>query len=245
MRSSATRISSFLMLLLFLFIPLAASAECSVNEMTAVMILDNIYPGSNQALETLSVFPVGEHTFPSNEDLLSIVRDYVECPFVFYHQSESQYLHFQCVQENPEPSAILDTRTGQLSFLGMASSSSEGQVLVPPGSTHDWSMVAGAPTAGPIEIDVFRDSDLFPIITIPDLVNQVMAELLQTDVLHSFAQCGDYSVVIFPYTPKIDPIDPLLAKAVVMVNGSCGAPWNSQPVPVDSRSWGSVKSLYR
>jgi len=105
-------------------------------------------------------------------------------------------------------------------------------------------MVEGDPAAKPVDIDVFRDSDLFPMMSETAFVEQVMTELLQTDVLHSFAQCGDYSVVIFPYTPTINPVDPFVAKAVVMVNGTCGEPWNDQPVPVDDQTWGSVKSLF-
>ncbi len=245
MRSSLHRATSFLFLSLFLLIPLAASAECSDHEITAVMILGQVYPGHYQTVETLSVYPVGEHTNPSYDEMWSTVRDYVDCPAVFMYQSESQYLHFKCEPNDSASSAILDTRTGQLPFLGTVSSSDVGHVLVPAGSTHSWSMVEGEPAAEPIEIDLFRDSDLFPIIPTDVFMDQVMAQLLQTDVLHSFAQCGDYSVVIFPYTPTENPVDPLVAKAVVMVTGSCGEPWNDQPVAVDNRTWGSVKSLYR
>ncbi len=245
MRSSLPRTPSFIFLLLFLLIPLAASAECSDHEITAVMILGQVYPGSGQVLETLSVYPVGEHTYPSYDELRSVITDYVDCDFFVMFGSESQYLHFQCLPNNAASSAILDTRTGQLPFLGTVSSSGVGQVLVPGEPTHGWSMVGGDPAADPIEIDLFRDSELYGIIPRNAFVDQVMTELLQTDVLHSFAQCGDYSVVIFPYTPTVSPVDPFVAKAVVMVNGTCGEPWNDQPVLVDDQTWGSVKSLYR
>jgi hypothetical protein len=244
MRSSLPRTISFLFLSLFLLVPLTTSAECSDHEMTAVMILGSVYPGSEQALETLSVYPVGEHTYPSYEELRSIITEYVGCDFYRLAQ-ESHYLHYSCMPNVSESSAILDVRTGQLPFLGTQSSSGVGQVLVPEISTHGWSMVEGDPAAAPNQISIFRDSDLFDIIPYPVFEEQLMAELLHTDVLHSFAECGDYSVVIFPFTPTVSPVDPLVAKAVVMVNGTCGDPWNSEPVPEDGRSWGSVKSLYR
>lgn len=245
MRSSLPCASLFLFLSLFLLIPLAASAGCSDHEITAVMILGQVYPANEQAFETLSVYPVGEHTFPSYEELLSVIAEYVGCDFVLWGPYEGLYLHILCMTNGSDTSAILDTRTGQMPFLGTLSSSDVGQVLVPEESTHDWSMVEGDPAADPIQIELFRDSDLYSIINEAAFVDLVMAELLQTDVVHSFAQCGDYSVTIFPYTPTVSPVDPYVAKAVVMINGTCGEPWNGQPVPVDNQIWGSVKSLYR
>ncbi|MCK9995034.1 MAG: hypothetical protein KAH56_02005 [Candidatus Krumholzibacteria bacterium] len=245
MRSSLPRATTFLFLSLFLLIPLAASAECSDHEITAVMIVGNVYPGDYQTVETLSVYPVGEHTSPSHAELQSIIADHVDCDY-FVTAWEGNYIHFLCRPNyDPQSSAIIDVRTGQLAFLGTESSSSVGQILIPEGPTHGWSMVEGAPAAEPTRSFLFRDSDLFPIIPTNVFIDQVMAQLLQTDVLHSFAQCGDYNVVIFPYTPTVNPVDPLVAKAVVMVTGSCGEPWNDQPVSVDYRTWGSVKSLYR
>ena len=245
MRSSLPRTLSFLFISLFLLIPLAASAECSDNEITAVMILGQVYPANEQELETLSVYPVGEHTYPSNEELRSIIAEYVGCDFFLWGPWVGHYLHILCMTHVSDTSGILDTRTGQMPFLGSLSSSDVGQVLVPEESTHSWSMVEGDLAADPFQIELFRDSDLLHIISPNDFIDQVMAELLRTDVLHSFAQCGDYSVVIFPYTPTVSPVDPFVAKAVVMINGTCGEPWNGQPVPVDSQIWGAVKSLYR
>ncbi len=245
MRSSLPSTTSFLLLALFLLIPMAASAECSDHEITAVMILGQVYPANEQAFETLSVYPVGEHTFPSYDELWSVLRKYVDCDFVLLGPYVGQYLHILCMPNVSESSAIFDYRTGQMPFLGTLSSSDVGQVLVPEESTHDWSMVEGDPAADPIQIELFRDSDLYWFIPENDFVDLVMAELRQTDVVHSFAQCGDYTVTIFPYTPTVSPVDPYVAKAVVMINGTCGEPWNGQPVPVDNQIWGSVKSLYR
>ena len=245
MRSSLPRASSSLFFLLFLLIPLASSAECSDHEITAVMILGNVYPGSEQALETLSVYPVGEHTFPSYDELRSVIADYVVCDF-FVMAWEGNYIQFLCMPGMPSSSSgLLDYRTGQMPFLGTEGTSDVGRMLVPEGSTHAWSVLGGDPAAGPYRSFLFRDSELYTFISPNDFEDQVMAELLQTDVLHSFAQCGDYSVVIFPYTPKVRHIDPYVAKAVVMINGTCGAPWNDQPVPVDNQTWGSLKSLFR
>ena len=248
MRSAPTRTSTFLVLSLFLLIPLAASAECSDHEMTAVMIVGQdspAFPANYQTLETLSVYAVGEHTYPSYDELRSIMADYVDCDFVFLGPYEGQYIQITCEPGVSESYGIFDYRTGQMPFLGTASETGVGQVLVPAEPTDGWSMVEGDPAAEPTQIDLFRESELFPIISMEAFQDQVMAALLQTDVLHSFAECGDYSVTIFPYTPTVNPVDPMVAKAVVMVNGSCGEPWNDKPVAVVSRTWGSVKSLYR
>ena len=185
-----------------------------------------------------------KHTFPTYDELRSVIKEHVVCDYSVMAW-EGNYIHFLCQPNVSQSSALLDNRTGQMSFLGTESTSGVGQMLVPEGSTHAWSVLGGDPAAGPHRSFLFRDSELYWFISSYDFEDQVMAELLQTDILHSFAQCGDYSVVIFPYTPTVDLVDPYVAKAVVMINGTCGEPWNDQPVPVDDRAWGSLKSLFR
>jgi len=244
MRSFLTRIMPLLILSLSLLNPLGALADCSDTEMTAVMILDQVYPGFAQALETVSVYPVSEYTYPSEAELYAAVTGVVECPVYLMFGSQSQYRHYFCQPPDYGSSVILDLRTSQMPFLGTVAWSGQGEVLIPDESTHGWSVVEGDPASAPASIEVF-DSDLFGIMDQSAFIDQVLAELRQTDVLHSFAACGEYTVVVYPYTPTVNPLDPMAVKAVVMVNGTCGTPWNGAPVPADRAAWGSVKSLFR
>ncbi len=212
--------------------------------MTAVMILGQIIPGADQALEMLDVFPVGEITYPPENEILSLINDIEPCGYYSQAGSVGQYRHYFCEPGDFGASAVVDERTGQVPFLGTVIWAGTGGVMVPVESSHDWAVVGGAPAIGPSSIEVFP-SDLIYFMEEATLVANVMAELDQTDVLQSFAACGDYRVAILPYFPAVGLTQPQLAKAVVIVNGTCGAPWNGEPVPVDEKGWGAVKSLYR
>ena len=78
-----------------------------------------------------------------------------------------------------------------------------------------------------------------------DIADATLNLLRQLDVLHSFAQCGDYSAISYVYTPTVGLLDPLQAQCVMIVRGSCGPPWNGAPVAIESHSWGGVKALFR
>jgi hypothetical protein len=221
-----------------------AVADCSETEVTAVFIVGDIYPGDEQALETLFVYLVAEATYPPEAELIAVIMAVQPCYGYILTDTIAPFRHYFCPPGDFGAVAIIDERTGQLPFAGTVIWAGEGSVTVPDESSHEWTYVAGDPAAEPVALELFP-SELYYYIEPETVAANVMAELRQTDVLHSFADCGDYSAVLYAYTPAVGGLCPYAAKAVLIVSGLCGPPWNGEPVGSDKRSWGAIKSLYR
>jgi hypothetical protein len=224
--------------------PTPAVADCSATEMTAVFVVGDIYPGGEQALETLFVYPVEEATYPPEEELIAAIEAIQPCYAYILTDVIAPFRHYVCPAADFGAVAISDERTGQLPFAGTVIWAGEGSVTVPAESSHEWAYMTGDPASDPMSLEIFP-SELYYFVDAQVVAANVMAELLLTDVLHSFAECGDYAAVLYGYTPAIGTTDPYAAKAVLIVSGLCGPPWNGQPVASHRLSWGIVKSVYR
>jgi hypothetical protein len=78
-----------------------------------------------------------------------------------------------------------------------------------------------------------------------ELTAAALSYLRTTDFVHSFADCGDYQVVGYVYTPANGATIPGLAKLIIAIDGKVGAPWNGQPVSAEPVNWGGLKASYR
>jgi hypothetical protein len=234
---------------LLLYVPLIlnsspAVADCSETEMAAVFVVGDIYPGGEQALETLFVYLVEEATYPPEDELLAVIQSVQPCYMYILTDTIAPFRHYLCPPMDFGAAAIIDERNGQLPFAGTVIWSGWGEVTLPAESSHEWTYEAGEPAAEPVVLEIYP-SELYYFIEAEVLAANVMAELRQTDVLHSFADCGDYSAVLYAYTPVVGALYPNAAKAVVIVSGLCGPPWNGEVVGSDEWTWSTVKSLYR
>lgn len=238
-----TAFSVLIVLALLSYAP-PAGADCSTNEMTAVFVVGGIFPADEQALETLSVYPVAEPTYPPEAELIAAIQNLQPCWTYYLIDTITPFRHYLCPPADFGAAALIDERTGQIPFAGTVIWAGWGEVTVPTESSHDWAYVAGEPAAEPISLEIFP-SELYYYVDPDVLAASVLAELLQTDVLHSFAACGEYSAFLYAYTPAVGVLEPEAAKAVLIVSGLCGPPWNGEPVSNDRISWGAIKSCYR
>lgn len=236
-------------LLVYLFISHIAGpviADCSDGEMTAVFIVSGIYPGTDLQLDLLTVFPVGETTYPTDEQMISSILSIQ--PGYNYQQTELVGPFYQYFQHPGDfgAVAIVDSRNGAVDFAGTVVWMGEGSVNAPSVSTFDWSFPSVNPASEPQSVEVMDNPYWNESLSTPEEVtDSTLAYLRQTDVLLSFNACGPYSVVSYIYTPAVGATDPLVAQCVVLVSGHCGPPWSGEPVSTESVSWGQVKSLFR
>jgi len=211
-------------------------ATCSETEVTAVVIVSDIYPAGNLQIELLAIFPVGELTYPSDEDLAAAVAAIYDLGPPQYYQRIDTQSHYHLYTYSPGmpcTDTIIDLRTGL------------GEIVVPEAATHTIQIVPGAPAPSP------ADQTIFPIYTwfepewgTLEAINEAAVLFLrQTDLFHGFATCGDYTVVGYTYTPTTGGTDPYVAKQIVLVSGLTTEPWG--PIATTHRTWGRVKQMYR
>jgi len=221
-------------------------AECSDSELSAVFVVDGIYPGTDMELRLLSVTPVGEITNPSEEELIGAVQVYWEGQYL---QLLSTLGNHTLIIEEPGDfgySAIVDNRTGQVLFGGEVTWMGLGGLDVPPASTHAWQYTAGDPAPAPASLAVLPNPYWADIYGSPLGVAGIVIEFLRdSDVLHGFGDCGPYDVTAYIWTPSVGVTDPNEAECILIVTGRCGEPWNGGPVDNTSAPWSAVKALYR
>jgi len=234
--------------------PLAHS-QCSDNEYTAVFVVSGIYPGTNLQLDLLSVIPVGESTYPSDEEITATIAALQ--PSYMYQQTEfiEQSGHFYQYFQDPGDFgsvALVDSRDGAIVFAAPVIWMGSQEINTPSQSTHEWNLDPLFEATPPQSIEIM--SNLYwvdhegwqSIYGTPEgITNSAIEFLRQTDVLFSFGQCGPYEVVSYIYTPWVGNTWPDLAKCIIVVNGKCSPPWSDGAVAVEAQSWGSVKALFR
>lgn len=227
-------------------IALPAAADCSDGEVSAVFRISGLMPGDAMSVDVLAVTPVGPATYPDDgaiiSDLLALMPDVAP---IWQSQGDAGPISlFVSPPADFGGAALVDRRDGAILFAGTVIWSGLGQVVTPIASTHPWTGGLNSPAAPPAsgEILILEWDDAFG--TPVDITVAGLEILLRTDVVHSFAACGEYSAVAFIYTPTVGFLDPTVAELVVVVQGHCGPPWNGDPVASERLSWSSIKSLF-
>ncbi|MFH1842501.1 MAG: hypothetical protein ABIF77_04790, partial [bacterium] len=96
-------------------------ATCSEVEVTAVIVVSDIYPAGNLQIELLAIFPVSELTYPSDEELAAAVAAVYDLGPPQYFQRIDTESHYHLYMYSPGESGaatIIDWRTGQVVFGG-------------------------------------------------------------------------------------------------------------------------------
>nr|MEE4267942.1 hypothetical protein [Candidatus Krumholzibacteria bacterium] len=229
-------------------LPTSVLAECSEADHVAVFLIRGIDAGSSQALERVSVAPVGDVTYPSDADIytaiMSIFQEAVN-PAI----SAGPVLGNLCLWQGVSGSdhqTIVDLRDGQVLFAGTVIWMGSGAVFRPEDSSHSWSMAGGEAAPGPAQTGLFANGywdGMTP--TAAEVFAQGLELIRGTDVMHSFGGCGEYTATGVIYTPTVGALDPGAAQLVIVVEGQVGAPWNDQSLAVESFSWGGLKAVFR
>jgi len=224
----------------------SAIADCSDDEMTAVFVVDGVYPGLELSISTLAMSPVTDITNPSAEEMLNSVMEVFQGGAFSPQDCLNHFCFFYWSPVDFGGAAFVDDRTGDVLFAGSIIWSGQGHVLVPETSSNEWSFPDETLAPEPQQVDIYPNHDFWPDeVTEEEITDQVLTHLRQTDVLKSFANCGPYSVMSYLYLPTVGVVDPLVAKSVIFVSGHCGAPWNGEPVAVEPTSLTKVKQLFR
>ncbi len=148
-----TNLCLFLGVLLFLA-PVAESQTCE-PELTAVFLVEGIYPGTALVLDLLHISEVRPATYPSDEELLQIVTAYYAAdPLSDYynHQVVATAGNFRLFMAQPMDFGavtIVDIRDGTVVFAASMVWMGSGETVYPTVSTHDWLWEAGIPAAPP------------------------------------------------------------------------------------------------
>lgn len=232
-------------LLCIIFAP-AARAECSDGEMTAVFVVGGIYPATDLTIERLAVNPVGDETYPPESEIIAALAAAMpDTPPLWMHIGTVGHIGVFFVDPiDSGACALVDMRDGAIVFGGTVVWMGHGAVVIPSVSTHPWFEGMSDPAPAPATVDLVPSGWPDEWGTHEAITDQVLDVLRHTDVLHSFGECGEYAVLSCIYTPTVGTVDPLVAKLIVVVNGSCGPPWNGDPVAAQRRSWSAVRALF-
>ena len=249
MRTFVSSLASFLAVILVLGTALTprVRADCSVHEITAVVLFDNLGTTATLRLQRLHIRPVLDIINPPDEQLLAAVNAVFENdPYRYSFRRIATASHCSFYVSSPGDFgavAIVDSRTGEVVFAGSVVWAGTGSLRIPLTATHEISTSSGLPAAPPTRIDTIPALEWYWEWPEPQQVTEDAVEFLrQTDLLRGFAACGDYSVVGFTYTPTIGLIDPEIASQVIIVNGRSTPPWATTVHPT---TWSQVKAVFR
>jgi hypothetical protein len=223
-----------------------AAADCSDGEVSAVLRISGLLPGEALSVDVLAVTPLGLVTYPDDNaiiaDLLTLMPDVAP---IWQPQGDAGPISlFVSPPMDFGGAALVDRRDGAILFAGTVVWSGQGQVVTPVASTHTWTGGLPEPASAPASLDVLI-LDWDDSFGTPAAITDAALEILRrTDVVHSFAGCGEYSVVAFLSPPTVGTVDPAVAELVVVVQGRCGPPWNGDPVASERLSWSSIKDLF-
>ncbi len=204
-----------------------ANAECSPVELTAVFVVDDIYPMEPQ-LTLLDVALVGPDIGPSQSEMITAIEA-LQPGYSYTSYGEAGPFHFFFDEPMDHGGcAIVDGRDGRVVFAATIIYMGNGSITRPAASSHAWSFLPSE--LAPLPEDV----GLLPALMWsaehygePSAITDTVVDYLrQSDVLLSFGDCDMYSVVSFIYTPTVGMTDPTVAKNVIIVSGRCGWPWN-------------------
>ncbi len=231
-------------MLLIVALPVSARA-CSESEHAAVFLFGTVWPVFSAEVEVMAIHEVGPATFPDHEAVYLHIME--ACDWCNPAQSPGTAVGDIWPWTSSSGTTLVDRRDGQVLFGGNELWMGTGAVWEPQASTHAWTAVAGEPAGAPVAVqEVVRywsHPDLFPSTL--EYTEDALGTLRALDVLHSFAECGDYTVTGYVTTPTIGGLDENVARLVVIVQGRVGSPWSDHGVATEQRSWGSLKALYR
>lgn len=229
--------------------PAPARGQCA-TEVTAVLLVSDIYPGTDPQVTRLHLSRVPARTNPTDEELLAAVRAvYVGDQYanLYYHQHLADLGDYGLYYASPGDFGavtIIDRGTAQIVFAGTVVWMGDGSVVVPATATHASPPVPGPPASPPASLEVFASAEWGSGWGTPEaLAQSALACAAQTDFLRGMANCGPYSVVAYTYTPTVGATDPYAAMEVLIIRGTVDDTW--MPVASEGRSWGGVKTLYR
>ncbi len=253
MFSRLTKLTAFSFALLVLFLlamnPSSSHAQCSDEDYVAVFVLSGLDPDyAPLQIEIMSVSQVGPNTYPPESEILQNVWD------AFGYQVTAYQMPSELIGNmwswtgsggDISSQALVDQRDGSVLFAGKIVWMGTGYIYRPTSSSHPWELLTGDLAPEPISVGTFVNWYWEGTQLTSEQLTSMAVELLRTtDVIHSFGDCGDYSVTGWVHTPTVGGLDTWSASLIITVEGKIGPPWNGQ-VPVSTQSWGSVKAMFR
>ncbi len=239
-----------LAVLLIAFSPADTRSQCT-DQITAVILVSGIYPGTDLAIQRVALSPLGSLTFPSDDALLAAAEAvYANEPYLCHVcdrriASAGNYHLYYNEPGDFGSTTVVDLRTGQVVFGGTIVHLGTGHVVVPASGTGPIQIVAGEPAVSPVSTTTlyswYWDAGS-PGISEEQALQLALALARETDLLHGMANCGDYSVTGYIYTPSTW-LDQTTAMEVLIVSGRADSSWI--PVKVEPESWGRLKALYQ
>lgn len=222
-------------------------------ELTAVFLVEGIYPGTQLNISLMNIQEVGEATYPDAATMLSLVEGiYSDDPLAPYynHQLLHEAGNFQFFFNEPGDFGsvtIMDSRTGAAVFASGMVWMGYGTTLVPSNSSHDWLWELASPATPPESTHLIPNTyGWHESYGDESYLQQVALDhIRQTDVMRSFGFCAPYQVTSYLHTPTVGMTNPNVAVQVLIVSGHAAPPWGPGPIPVFSSSLGRVKSLFR
>jgi hypothetical protein len=221
-----------------------AAAQCSDQDHVAIVVFADLWPDFAPEATTLAVTPVGPAVYPGEDQVRMILLHYFQTlqdvrPDGVAGNLWSWWGHQGSAQ------ALVDRRDGAVLFAGTVVWMGTGELLCPLVSTHPWAVVPAEPAPEPVSIATFGNGFWETYTTVDELTATALAYLRTTDVIHSFADCGDYQAVGWVYTPIVGATHPHAARLIVAIDGKVGPPWNGQEVAAEQVTWHDLKARYR
>jgi hypothetical protein len=222
-------------------------------ELNAVFLVNGIYPGTALQIDLLHIHHTGEHTFPSDEQLLAGVEAaYAGNPLAPYldHQIWSEAGHLRLYLSQPMDLGavtLVDLRDGTVVFAAGVIWAGQGQTVLPDFSSHPWQWESGPPASLPQEQSLLANPfwDDGSLGSQPYLAQVALDHIRQTDVMRSYGSCAPYGVTTFLHTPSLGILDPEVAVQVLIVTGHAAPPWGPEPIDTEPTPWDLVKSYFR
>ena len=222
-------------------------------ELTAVFLVEGIYPGTDLNISLMNIQEVGEATYPDAATMLGLVEEvYSDDPMspYFNHQLIHEVGNFQFFFNEPGDFGsvtIMDARNGAVVFASGMVWMGYGATLVPATSSHDWIWEWGSPATPPENTSIIPNSYGWHESYGDEsyLLQVALEHIRQTDVMRSFGCCASYEVTSYLHTPTVGATNPSVAVQVLIVSGHAAPPWGPSPIPVVPSSLGRVKSLFR
>jgi len=214
-------------------------------ELTAVFLVEGIYPGTSLELTLLHVQEVADVPNPSHEEILqNIAAAYADDPLgpSYNHQALDVVGNFQLFFAAPMDFGavtVIDIRDGAVAFAGQQIWMGMGDVVFPAGSSHEWIWEMGFPAAEPEVINIINNSawsdEYFGNQSY--YLQTALDHIRQTDVMRSFGSCAPYQVTAYLHTPTVGATDPN--------EGHAAPPWGPGPIDTQGLTMSMVKSFYR
>jgi len=229
--------------------PRLVRGQCA-KDVTAVVLVSGIYPGTTPQIELLHVSPTPAPSNPTNAELLAAVQAvYATDPFArsYYHfliATLGDYDLYFAEASDFGAATIIDRRSADVLFAGTIVWMGRGAVVEPSIATHPGVPSPGDPASSPGSLAAFPNAYWWdPWGTAAELAQAGVALAARTDFVRNMAGCGDYAVTGFVYTPTVGATNPNVAMEILILRGRVDDSW--VPVAIEAHSWGSVKALYR